>query len=74
MGYQKIALLYNAEQRARITDKTLNISDACLKAELFDTYLKFGGKTYLNTIHSNLILIKLLLIRCLNFEILLHYY
>ncbi len=43
--YQKIYFLCTAEQMTAVTDKTLCISDACLNVELFNTNLKFFGKT-----------------------------
>ncbi len=37
-GYQKMSFLCTAERRTHVTDKTLDISDACVSVELFNTY------------------------------------
>ncbi len=37
-GYQKMSFLCTAEQKTHVTDKTLDISDACQSVELLNTY------------------------------------
>ncbi len=51
VGYQKMSLLCMAKQRTHVTDKTLDISDACMSAELFNT-LKILWEKNLNTTSS----------------------
>ncbi len=46
-GYQKMSFLSTAERRTHITDKTLDISDACVNVELINTFKILGEKMYI---------------------------
>ncbi len=51
-GNQKMSFLCTAERRTHVADKTLNVSDAFLSVELFNT-LKNLLEKKLNTTYSN---------------------